>query len=224
MEEMLRICAASGMVDIVGSAADGMSALTLIKSVRPQAVFIEGAVQGPPCLEVVEELKKWARPPLIVFTAATERFAVTAFDLAAVDYVLKPLVPVRLAQAIDRVALMLAASDPDASSDTFWVPYRGSVIRLRSRQIDRFESERDYVRFIAADRSFLIRATLAEMSRRVDPTRFVRIHRSMIMATDRIVGLRHAGAGAWVAIDPGDAAFPIGRSYLVSVRRHLGLA
>lgn len=224
MEEMLRICAASGMVDIVGSAADGMSALTLIKSVRPQAVFIDGAVQGPPCLEVVAKLKEGAQPPLIVFTAATERFAVTAFDLAAVDYVLKPLVPVRLAQAIDRVALMLAASDPDPSSGTFWVPSRGSVIRLRSHQIHRFESERDYVRLFAKDRSFLIRATLAEMSRRVDPTRFVRIHRSMIMATDRIVGLRHAGAGAWVAIDPDDTAFPIGRSYLTSVRRHLGLA
>lgn len=135
---------------------------------------------------------------------------------------LKPLVPARIAQAIDRVANMLAVDDPHPST-MFWVPYRGTVIRLKPREIHRFEAERDYVRFIAADRTFLIWATLTEISRRIDPARFVRIHRSTIMATDRVVELRHAGAGVWLAIDPDGAAFPIGRSYLTSVRRQLGL-
>ena len=215
------LCAKSGMVEVIGAAADGASGLALIESSQPQAVFIDVGVLGPLGPEFVAELKTWPRPPLIVFTAATERFAVTAFDLGAVDYMLKPLVPARISQAIDRVADMLAVDDPDPSS-MFWVPYRDTVVRLMSREIDRFEAERDYVRLIAADRSFLVRATLTQMSRRIDPARFVRIHRSTIMATDRIVGLRHAGAGAWIAIDRDGATFPIGRSYLNSVRCHLG--
>lgn len=224
LEGVRRLCLASGLVDIVGEAIDGASGLALIERLRPQAVFLDIAMPGVSGLEVAAALTRQAGAPRVVLVTANDHFATEAFDLAVVDYVLKPIIPERLTRAIDRLAALIAADGPPTAPMEFWVPYRGTVVRLPALDILRIEAERDYVRFITHDRSFLLRATLTDMLGRLDATRFVRIHRSTIVAGDRIAGLHHVGAGAWAVIDPDGAEFPIGRSYLEPLRERFGLA
>jgi two-component system response regulator AlgR len=223
LEDTRRLCAASGKVEIVGEAADGKSGLALVSATRPEAVFLDITMPDRSGLGIAAELKARPDPPCIVLVAAHDKFAAQAFDLAVVDYVLKPIVPERLLRAIDRVAALLAINGDEKSVGTLWLPHRGSVLRLSASEIHRLESERDYVRFFSTNRSFLLRVTLTDMQARLDPARFVRIHRSTIIAVDRIAGVRHVGAGAWVVLDLDGAHLSIGRSYLEGVRSRLGL-
>ncbi|KQN78472.1 LytTR family DNA-binding domain-containing protein [Sphingomonas sp. Leaf62] len=105
----------------------------------------------------------------------------------------------------------------------FWVPYRGSVIRLATDRIERIEAERDYIRIIGEGRSYLLRATLGDMESRLASQSFVRIHRSTVIDLTRIKGMRYVGAGAWVVIDADDTERPVGRNYLSGIRHRLRL-
>jgi two-component system response regulator AlgR len=224
VEGVQRLCAASAVAEVIGTASDGAAGLELIAASRPQAVFLDIAMPGRSGLEIAETLRSRPSSPLVVLVTANHHFATEAFDLNVVDYVLKPLVSDRFARAVERVAVALHVKGGPAAADAFWLPHRGSVVRVSASEIHRIEAERDYVRFIAADRSFLLRATLTDVLARLDPARFVRIHRSTVLAVDRIAGLRHAGAGAWVALDLDGGASSIGRSYLDTLRGRLGVA
>ena len=163
------------------------------------------------------------RKPLVVLVTAFDHFATQAFDLSVVDYVLKPLEPARFTRAIDRVD-QLAAGTPSVlpSTDSFWVPSRGGMVRIAAEAIRRIDAERDYVRLSVDERSFLLREPISAIEARIDPALFVRIHRSAIVRAGTIKGLRHLGAGAWAAVDDAGVASRIGRSYLARVRDQLG--
>ncbi len=121
----------------------------------------------------------------------------------------------RPAEAVSREE----SQDPDA----LWAPTRGGLARIPLAEIRRVEAERDYVRIVAEQGSYLLRAPLATMQARLDPDRFVRVHRSTLLRADDIVGLRRAN-GAWVALDHAGQATRVGRRYLDAVRRRLGVA
>lgn len=223
VEGVRRLCAASGLASIVGEACDGPSALALIERLAPQAAFLDIAMPGMSGLAVAAALQRVARPPEVVLVTANDNFATEAFDLAVVDYVLKPIDPERLTRAIERVAALVAKHAGSAADDSaLWVPYRGTVVRIAVRDILRIKAERDYVRVYDADRSYLLRATLSDLDERL-PERFVRIHRSTVIARDQVRGIRHAGGGSWVTLDPEGNEFPIGRTYLAAVRSKLDM-
>lgn len=221
VEGVRRLCEAHPDIEVVGEATDGIDALALIDRLHPDIVFLDIAMPGPSGLETAAALQRQSRPPRVVLVTANDNFATEAFDLAVVDYVLKPISPQRLGRAIDRVVALARAAEQTEQAAEFWLPYRGSVVRLAEAEIIRVEAERDYVRIFAADRSYLLRATLTDMANRLDRTEFVRIHRSIIMRTTRITGVRHVAAGAWVTIDQDEAEHPIGRHYLENVRERL---
>jgi two-component system response regulator AlgR len=221
IEGVRRLCAASPLVEIVGEASDGPAALDLVARARPQAVFLDIAMPGMSGLDVARALRAGAAPPHVVLVTANDHFATEAFDLAVVDYVLKPIDPARLDRAIERVASLMQQHAPaGGQDDALWVPYRGSIVRLAVGDIRRIDAERDYVRVNDAHRSYLLRATMAELCDRLGDG-FLRIHRSTAIARDRVTGLRHAGGGSWMAVDAEGEAFPIGRTYLADVRASL---
>lgn len=223
IEGMKRQCAESGRMRVVGEASDGLSGLELLKSIRADVAFVDISMPGMSGLQLAKAAASLQSRPLIVFVTAHDRFAIEAFDLGVVDYLLKPVAPERMYRAIDRLEHRVRNADPQTRHENhFWVPFRGSIVKIGAAEIQRLDAERDYIRIVCANRSYLIRMTLTEISNRLDPTRFVRIHRSTIMAFDRIVGFRHVGAGAWVVIDPEGAESTIGRSYLADVRRQTG--
>src|SRR6202007_1372339 len=126
-----------------------------------------------------------ASRPAVIFVTAFDQFAVAAFDVAAVDYLLKPVEGKRRGGDIDGIRGQPQAAQPPAAPASpwiqeFWVPHRAEIIRIAARDIDWIEAERDYMRLHVGPRSFLLHKTITELERRLDPAEFLRLHRSTL--------------------------------------------
>jgi len=166
-----------------------------------------------------------ARPPAIIFVTAFNEFAIEAFDVEAVDYLLKPVSPERLARAIERTWQRREVGTPrraGAYVEEFWVPHRSELIRVAAADIERIDAERDYMRLTLGARSYLLHQTIGALETRLDPERFIRLHRSVIVRRDRIARLGHDRAGAWHAELVDGAQVRIGRTYLNQVKALAG--
>jgi two-component system, LytTR family, response regulator AlgR len=230
IERMQVLCAELDQLQVVGTASDGEAALRLADKLKPDLLLLDMTMPGLDGLGVARQLARQDNPPAVIFVTAHEDFAVEAFDLEAVDYVLKPVAAERLDRAIDRA---IARRERDRSESggewlsEFWVPYRSELLRIDAGQVERIDAERDYVRLHvgAGDgqgRSYLLLQTIAGLEGRLDPARFIRIHRSTILRRDRIRGLRHEGLGVWSAELEGGEALRIGRTYLRKVKAMAG--
>ena len=224
IERMQVLCAEIESLVVVGTASDGESALRLAAKLAPDLLLLDMTMPGMDGLSVAREVAARDEPPAVIFVTAHEDFAVEAFDLDAVDYVLKPVAAERLERAIDRAIARAerVASEGGEWLSEFWVPHRSELLRIDAAQVERIDAERDYVRLHVGDRSYLLLQTIAGLEGRLDPTRFIRIHRSAILRRDRIRGLRHEGLGVWsVELDNGEA-LRIGRTYLRKVKAMAG--
>lgn len=221
-EGLRRICDRDGRVDVIDSVGDGETALQVIQATTPDAVFLDIGMPGLGGMEIAARLQAGACRPAIVFVTAYDHFAAEAFDLAVVDYVLKPVERARLGRAIDRVAA--AIGERTTAADAFWAPHRGSLVRVPLTTIESVEAEGDYVRLSTSSAMYLMRQSMAVMAARLPPALFLRVHRSTIVRRDRVVEFRHLGAGVWAAIDRNGRAFRVGRSYLPAVRECLCIA
>lgn len=224
IERMQVICAKLPALQVVGTASDGAAALRLIEALSPDLTLLDMTMPELDGLSVARELTKQKRRPAIIFVTAHEHFAVEAFDLDAVDYVLKPVTPERLERAVER-ALARRGEVGVAQGrwlQELWVPHRSELLRIEASQVGRIDAERDYVRLHVGQgenaRTYLLLQTIAGLEERLNPAEFIRIHRSTILRRDRIRGLRHDGLGVWsVELDDGEA-LRIGRTYLPRVK------
>lgn len=230
VERMQVICARIPQLAVVGTASDGAAALRLVEALHPDLVLLDMTMPELDGLGVARRLARQAARPAVIFVTAHDHFAVEAFDLDAVDYVLKPVAPDRLGRAIERALARRAEAPLRAASewlDELWVPHRSELLRIDVAQVGRIDAERDYVRLHVGEgdeaaRSYLLLQTIAGLESRLDPARFIRIHRSTILRKDRIRGLRHDGLGVWsVELDDGKA-LRIGRTYLPRVKAMAG--
>jgi two-component system response regulator AlgR len=212
----------TGMANIVGSAGDAASGLALLAAQPADVLFLDISMPGMSGIELARHLRSLSNAPLVILVTAYDHFGTEAFDCAVVDYVLKPVEPERLLRACQRAQQLLAARSPvPERPDDWWLPHRGTVVRVALADIERLEADRDYVHVHLAERSYLMRSTLAALESRLDPSAFVRIHRSTILRADQISELRHLGAGTWLAVDERGATYRVGRSYLDAVRARL---
>ena len=232
IERMQVLCAELDQLAVIGTASDGEAALRLADKLKPDLLLLDMTMPGLDGLEVARRLGKRDNPPAVIFVTAHEDFAVEAFDLEAVDYVLKPVAAERLERAIDRALARRERGSVTAGEwlTEFWVPHRSELLRIEAAQVERIDAERDYVRLRVGhgegteggERSYLLLQTIAGLEGRLDPDRFIRIHRSTILRRDRIRGLRHEGLGVWSAeLDNGEA-LRIGRTYLRKVKAMAG--
>lgn len=224
VERLQIVCAGLDGVDVVGTASDGAAALRLIDALSPDVLLLDIAMPELDGFGVAKALAGHAARPAIIFVTAFENFAVDAFDLDAVDYVLKPVAPDRLERAIARVTAKVGEGPPTASpwTEEFWVPHRAELVRIAAQDIDRIDAERDYMRLHVGARSFLLHATIGDLEARLDPARFIRLHRSTIVRRDRIAGLHHDGLGVWSADLVDGATVRIGRTYLANAKKMAG--
>ena len=231
IERMQVLCAELDQLQVVGTASDGEAALRLAGKLRPDLLLLDMTMPGMDGLTLARRLGRLDAPPAVIFVTAHEDFAVEAFDLEAVDYVLKPVAVERLERAIDR-ALMRRERHRQATGESdwlteFWVPHRSELLRVDAAQVERIDAERDYVRLHVdkgdgQKRSYLLLQTIAGLEGKLDTARFIRIHRSTILRRDRIRGLRHEGLGVWSAeLDDGET-LRIGRTYLRKVKGMAG--
>lgn len=231
VERLQILCARVPGLQLVGTATDGEAALRLVEALQPDLVLLDIAMPGLDGIGVARALEGQPQRPAVIFVTAFDQFAVAAFDVAAVDYLLKPVAPDRLERAVARVRAQLgeggapppAASVPASQwTNEFWVPHRAEIIRVPAADIDLIEAERDYMRLHVGPRSYLLHQTITELERRLDPQQFIRLHRSTIARRDRIAGLKHDGCGAWTAELADGRSLRIGRTYLANARSMIG--
>jgi two-component system response regulator AlgR len=232
VERLQVICARLEGVSVIGTASDGQAALRLIEALAPDLVLLDLTMPETDGLTVARKLATQPSPPAVIFVTAHDEFAVEAFDLEAVDYVLKPVSPDRLQRAIHRVGTRRVQPVGQAVQESpwlseFWVPHRSELVRIAATDVERIDAERDYVRLhvggqAGAGQSFLLLQTITGLEERLDPEMFIRIHRSCILRRDRIIGLRHEGLGVWSAETADGAALRIGRTYLPQVKKMAG--
>ncbi len=225
VERMQVVCSRLADVEVAGTAADGDAAMRLIEVLEPDVVLLDITMPRADGMSVAGRLARWDNPPAIVFVTAHDGFAAEAFDLEAVDYVLKPVSPERLARAIARVSSRQGKSERSAAPkwlSELWVPHRDALLRLATSEIDRIDAERDYVRLHVGERSYLLLHTIAGLEERLDPARFIRVHRSHILRRDFIAELYHEGMGKWGARTRDGSGLRIGRSFLPAVKKVAG--
>ena len=224
IERLQVICQRLPGLEVVGTASDGRAALAEIARLAPDLVLLDMTMPELDGIGVARALTRQEPRPALVFVTAHDHFAVEAFDLEAVDYVLKPVSPERLARAIGRVAERRDAGTRGDSAwlSELWVPHKSELVRIDVGQVGRIDAERDYVRLHVGERSYLLLQTIAGLESRLDPAQFIRIHRSTILRRDRITGLRHDGLGVWSVELADGEALRIGRTYLPKVKAMAG--
>lgn len=190
-------------VELIGEAGDGDGAVRLIDELRPDLVFLDVKMPGLTGLQVLESIK---HDPDVVFTTAYDSHAVTAFELDALDYILKPFGRDRFRKMLARVKSRLVNSKSPGQSSylerarhaltaepvepllrLFVRDRRGRVHRLALSDIIRLTGADDYVEAHTGKASYFVNITLSEFERRLDPKRFRRVHRSAIVNLDHIV-------------------------------------
>jgi two-component system, LytTR family, response regulator AlgR len=225
VERMQRLCDSVPELDVVGTASDGAEALRQCGALNPDVVLLDIAMPEIDGMAVARALARDpAQPIAVIFVTAFDSFAIEAFDLSAVDYLLKPVSLERLQRAIARVDTKALRHRPEQSDKAteFWVPHRSELIRISADDIDRIDAERDYMRLHLGNRSYLIHMTITALEARLDPAKFIRLHRSVIVRRDRITRLGHDRAGAWHAELADGENVRIGRTYLPSVKALAG--
>ena len=183
----------------VGEAESGAEALTALDRLRPDLVFLDIQLPGISGLEV---LRTTRHTPAIVFTTADDRFAVTAFELGALDYILKPFGRERFGQAMQRAKPVLEARQGSGAAERARdVLAEGPLLRLFVREggriclplpltaVERIQACDDVVLVHAGERVYRLNVPLADLERRLDPRVFVRIHRSHLVNLDHVASL-----------------------------------
>ena len=210
--ETLRDFAAGvGWLEIIGEAADGLTAVRMIEDARPDLVLLD--VQMPE-LSGLQILERISHEPEIVFTTAHDEYAVTAFELGALEYLLKPFGRERFELAMERVRRRLegsvaadhaipsavraaAALRPTRQAEPlerlFVRDARGTIVQLRLRDVTRLAAADDYVEVYAGGASYLVNISLGDFERRLDPARFRRVHRSHVVNLDHVRSIEQSG-------------------------------
>lgn len=198
--KLLELLSEAEWLRAVGEAADGETAAREIDRLEPHVVFLDIEMPGLSGLRVLERCR---HRPVVVFTTAFDRYAVTAFELEALDYLLKPFGRDRFQAALRRVREALERPDPEALErasralagarepvDRIFVRDRGRIIPIGVAEITRLEAEDVYVAVHAAGRRYLVHLALQELERNLDPSRFVRIHRCHVVNLDFVAAFR----------------------------------
>jgi two-component system LytT family response regulator len=216
-ERLRTLLARHGDVEIIGECANGADAIDAITELHPDLVLLDVEMPRVDGFAVLEAIDPHALPA-VVFVSAHDQYAVRAFEAHALDYILKPFDEARVDRALRRVRGQLAHApgsprhvDPRLlslleelrdrrRSDRLVVKTGGRVVFLRTEDIDWVEASGNYVRLHVGADAHLLRESMKNMERRLDPSTFVRIHRSAIVNVDRIRELEPWFHGEYIVI------------------------
>jgi DNA-binding LytR/AlgR family response regulator len=213
LEELAYLLGRDSRIGEVLTAASGEHALRLLDRDPPVgAIFLDVAMPGLSGLDLARVLARFRTPTPVVFVTAHDDHAVEAFELDAVDYLLKPVRDARLSEAVRRVVEASADSGDAGGPDETIAIELGGVTRFVHRSEVRYvEAQGDYARLHTADGSHLLRVPLTVLEENWADAGFVRIHRSLLVATDHIDEVR---------MDAGRCTIVVGAAELQVSRRH----
>jgi DNA-binding LytR/AlgR family response regulator len=227
LEDLVRMLEASASVERVESAASAEEALVALGDGHDlDAVFLDVRMPGLGGLELARVLRRFERPPAVVFVSAFDDAAVSAFELAAVDYLVKPVSRRRLDEAIERVARRAAPAEaaPPEDETVAVDALRGGGTRLLSRSsVLYLQAHGDYVRVASTEGRFLLRARLSDLEERWAAHGFVRVHRGFVVNLRRAVEVRPRLNGTALLVMADGGEVPIARRQVGELRRKLGV-
>ena len=235
-------------VEIVDTCSNGREAIRSIKTNKPDLVFLDIQMPGFDGFGVVKGVME-IEPPLFVFVTAFEEHAIRAFEANAVNYLMKPVDPDKLADTIERVRQRLAekksaeeadklmnvlaevapdkaeefTSGETEASDRFEklinIKDRGQIFRVEVDSIEHIEAAGDYMCIYTGDNSLILRETMKDLERRLDPRTFQRVHRSTIVNLNQVRQVRpHTNGECFLVLESG-AEVKVSRSYREVVAR-----
>jgi DNA-binding LytR/AlgR family response regulator len=224
LDELAYLLGADGRVAHVHRAGDATEALRVLRDTEVDAVFLDIRMPGLDGMELARILRRFARPPAIVFVTAYDDGAVDAFDLGVTDYVRKPVRAERLSESLRRVAGQRTAAPapaPAPATDEPAIPVElaGTTRMLPRSSVRWVEAQGDYARLHTADASHLVRVSLATLAERWADAGFVRIHRSYLVQLRLIAELRLTGSGYVVAVD--GVELPVSRRHTRELKDRL---
>ena len=236
-------------IEIVATCHNGREAIRKIKTLKPDLVFLDIQMPGFDGFSVVQGVMD-IDPPLFVFVTAYSEHAIKAFEAQAIDYLMKPVEPERLADTMDRVRNRLAdkrtsdeldrlrnvinegapdaadnlsSMDDDVASTRFEklinIKDRGQIFRVDVESIERIDAAGDYMCIYTADNSLILRETMKDLEKRLDPRTFQRVHRSTIVNLDQVRQVKpHTNGECFLVLESG-AQVKVSRSYRDVVAR-----
>jgi two-component system LytT family response regulator len=235
-------------VEIIEKCSNGREAIRAIKTHKPDLVFLDIQMPGFDGFSVVQGLME-VEPPLFVFVTAYSDHALRAFEAQAVDYLMKPVEESRLADTLDRVRQrlnekrgveevdrlreVLADVAPDAAADMdggdavqanrfeklINIKDRGQIFRVDVDTIERIDAAGDYMCIYTGDNTLILRETMKDLEKRLDPRRFQRVHRSTIVNLDLVKQVKpHTNGECFLVLNSG-ASVKVSRSYRDVVAR-----
>lgn len=221
-------------VEVVGQAANGFEAVKLTEELNPDLLFLDIQMPKLSGFEVLELLAE--RAPAVVFTTAYDEFALRAFEVHAVDYLLKPVEPARLTAAVEHAAerlrsrapqpsaqeLAAAARPPGKRLERVLIRHEGRVHVLPLERIDYIEAQDDYLSFACGGKHLRKQQTMSELETQLDPSRFVRIHRSFILNIERLARIDLYGKDSWLAILADGSKLPMSRTGHAKLKELIG--
>ena len=227
----------SSDIEIIGECGDGASAVIAVRDLQPDLVFLDVQMSGLDGFGVLRAISN-AQMPIVVFVTAYDEFALQAFDAHAIDYLLKPLDPDRLETAIDRVRNQLSGKSRRQRDDRVLsllaqmggnprfierlvTRSDGKIRIIRVEDIDYVEAAGNYARIHVGGRMHLVREGMTSLESKLDPTRFLRIHRSVIVRIDRIKELESLYQGDYVVILHDGTRLTTGRKYRDAIQEFI---
>jgi len=241
LERLYRMLEATGRVDIVGSSSDPVSALEELRRVAPEVLFLDIHMPGLTGFELLAELPV---QPLVIFTTAYDRYALEAFRVNAIDYLLKPVEPDLLDRALAKAERMTShgGRPPEVREllarigATLQLGKSPWLDRIASRSGDKVEPvdlrrvthffSKDKLTFASTpERSHVVDMTISELEQKLDPARFIRIHRGAILNLDHLLELHGMFGGRMLARlkDGKKTELPVARDRVAALKGRLGL-
>lgn len=205
--------------EVVGEAATGTETIDAIASLAPDVIFLDIRMPGLSGIEVAQAVDAGDGPvPAIVFVTAHDEFALAAFDVSAADYLLKPVERARFDRALDRVEARIGGDTKIAQTELdpairvalerlsaehtypkrFLVRANKGLYFVQAADIEWVDAQGNYMRLHAGSKAHMVRATMKTFERQLDPERFVRVHRSAIVAIDRIARIEPRDHGEYL--------------------------
>lgn len=215
-------------ITIIGECSNGVKAIEMIRELKPNLVFLDIEMPEVDGFDVLRELQEDA--PAVVFVTAHDKYALEAFSVSAIDYLLKPFAHDRFLIALERVKkridhpwqdneikeiIALASKLKDSRNFLQRIAVRiaDRVLLVKVNDINWIESERNYLRLHAGNDSFLLRETMSEMERKLNPNQFIRIHKSFMVNLDFIKEIRRWFPQSYQVILNNDIKLPLSRNY-----------
>ena len=216
----------------VAEAGDGLEALRLIREARPDLVLLDIQMPGLTGFEVIEAIGT-TDFPYVIFTTAYDQHALKAFEVHAVDYLLKPFTQERFHAALEQFRTRRNSSEqlleilqtiypPETYLSRILIRDGERVLPIRLEDVSRISAEEKYVRLHTGKRTYLYRAPLSGLVGRLDPRRFIRVHRSEILNVDFVAELQPWSHGDYVIVMKDGNKIPLSRTYREQVLKALG--